>query len=144
MELILWIFWVLASASSSYLFLKRVHAVLFQHRRVCHAFTVLWIAGLGASTLVLPGPLHDYYQIANTKHCMNVKIKGYVSAAFIVPVVFDVLVSFAISYKILMFHQMAKPTSWRAFCCFRTGALPRLSRAILEGGQQYYMYVLPL
>ncbi|KAG8219854.1 hypothetical protein J3R82DRAFT_832 [Butyriboletus roseoflavus] len=137
MELTLSIFWIFASGSSSYLFLKRVHAVFIQERLVCHAFTVFWIAGIGASMVVLPGPLHDYYQIANTKHCINAKIKSYVSAAFIVPVLFDACVFFAISYKILMFHRTKKPTNWKAFCCGE--ALPRISQAILQGGQQYYM-----
>lgn len=142
MELILCIFWVFASGSSSYLFLKRVHAVFFQERFVRLTFTALWVAGIGASTLVLPGPLHDYYQIANTKHCINTRIKSYVSAAFIVPVLFDALVFFAISYKILMFHRTTKPLNWKTLCC--ADALPHLSRAILQGGQQYYMYALPL
>lgn len=119
----------------------RVHAVYLEERLVRHAFTVLWIAAVGASTVVLPGPLHDYYQIANTQHCINVKIKSYVSAGFIVPVVFDVLVFFAISYKILMFHRTTKPTIWKAFCFVE--ALPRISRAVLQGGQQYYMHVSP-
>ncbi|KAG6381217.1 hypothetical protein JVT61DRAFT_5620 [Boletus reticuloceps] len=84
LELVLFIFWVLASASSSYLFLKRVHAVFPQERLVCHAFTVLWIVGVSASVVVvLPGSLHVYYEIADTKHCMNAQIKSYVSAAFI-------------------------------------------------------------
>lgn len=117
MELILCIFWVFASGSSSYLFLKRVHAVFFPDRLVRHAFTVLWVAGVGVSMLVLPGPLHDYYEIADTKHCTNVKIKSYVSAAFIVPVLFDALVFFAISYELLTFHRTPKRSHWKAFCC---------------------------
>lgn len=80
----------------------------FRERLVRHTFTVLWLAGVGTSTLVLPGPLHDYYQIADTEHCINVKIKNYVSAALVVPVLFDALVFFAISYKILIFHRTTK------------------------------------
>ncbi|KAH0838344.1 hypothetical protein J3R83DRAFT_6623 [Lanmaoa asiatica] len=83
MELILAIFWIFASGPSSYLFLKRVHAVFLEERFVRHVFTILWIAAVGASVVVLPVPLHDYYQIANTKHCINVKIKSYVSVAFL-------------------------------------------------------------
>jgi len=135
--LILWIFWVFATGSSPYLFLKRVHAVFLQDRLVCRAFTAFWVAGVGASTAVLPGLLHNYYQIAGTKHCINSKIKSYVSMAFIVPMLFDAFVFFAISYKILKFHRTKKSTNWKAFCCAE--ALPHLSRAVLQGGQQYYM-----
>lgn len=134
-------FWVFASGSSSYLFLKRVHAVFFQERLVRHTFTVLWIAGVGASMLSLPNALHDGYEIADTKHCINNdNIKKYVSAAFVVPIVFDALVFFGISYKVLVYHRSPKPMRWRSFCCAE--ALPHLPRAILQGGQQYYMYVL--
>ncbi|KAF8445991.1 hypothetical protein L210DRAFT_3628621 [Boletus edulis BED1] len=139
LELILFIFWIVASASSSYLFLKRVHALFLQERLVRHAFTVLWIAGVGASVVVvLPGSLHVYYEIANTKHCMNAQIKSYVSAAFIGPVLFDSLVYYAISFKIIMFHQTTElVTGWRALFRVKV-SLPHLSQAILRGGQQYY------
>ncbi|KAF9230826.1 hypothetical protein BU15DRAFT_68863 [Melanogaster broomeanus] len=82
------VFWVVTSAASSYLFLKRVHAVYLQDRVVCHFFTTLWLAAFGASLVVLPFSLHDYYEIANTRHCINHQIKGYVSVAFIVLVIF--------------------------------------------------------
>ncbi|KAF9233842.1 hypothetical protein BU15DRAFT_79700 [Melanogaster broomeanus] len=131
------VFWVVTSAASSYLFLKRVHAVFIHDRIVCHFFTFLWLAAFGGSLVVLPGPLHDYYEIANTKHCINHNIEDYVSIAFIGPVIFDALVFLAITYKILTFHNPSKPRSWKEFCYGE--ALPRLSRAVLQGGQQYYM-----
>ena len=77
MQLIICIFWMLASGSSSYLFLKHVHAIFPQEGLVYHAFTVLWMSGM------FPGTLNDYQQITN---CTNVEIKSYVSAALIVPV----------------------------------------------------------
>ncbi|KAF9231803.1 hypothetical protein BU15DRAFT_81954 [Melanogaster broomeanus] len=131
------VFWVVTSAASSYLFLKRVHAVFLQDRIVCHFFTTLWLAAFGASLVVLPFSLHDYYEIANTRHCINHQIKGYVSAAFIVLVIFDALVFLAITYKILMSYHTSMPRTWKAFWCGE--ALPRLSGAVLQGGQQYYM-----
>ncbi|KAF9241316.1 hypothetical protein BU15DRAFT_73442 [Melanogaster broomeanus] len=131
------VFGVVATAASSYLFLKRVHAVFIQNRIVCHVFTFLWIAAFGASLVVLPGPLTDYYEIANTKHCTNHPLPSYVSTAFIGPVVFDGLVFVAITYKIFAFHSPSRPRSWKEFVCGE--ALPRLSRAVLQGGQQYYL-----
>ncbi|KAG9314407.1 hypothetical protein JVU11DRAFT_5204 [Chiua virens] len=142
MELILAVFWVFASGSSSFLFLRRVHAVFYQERLVRHVFTVLWVGGVGASLVMFPGLLHDYYQIADTKHCTNYKIQSYVSAAFIAPSMFDMLVYLAISYKILTSHPTtkSKSRSWTFFCRkYRNKALPRFSRAVLQGGQQYYM-----
>ncbi|KAF9241315.1 hypothetical protein BU15DRAFT_73441 [Melanogaster broomeanus] len=133
----LYIFWVVTSSASSYLFLKRVHAVFLLDRLVCHFFTFLWLAAFGASLVVLLGPLREYYEIANTKHCVNHQIEDYVSAAFIVPVIFDAIVFLAITYKILVSHRASTSRTWKAFCSGE--ALPRLSRAILQSGQQYYM-----
>jgi len=36
-----------------------------------------------------------------------------------------------------MYHRTKESTNWKAFCCAE--ALPHLSRAVLQGGQQYYM-----
>ncbi|KAF9241313.1 hypothetical protein BU15DRAFT_73440 [Melanogaster broomeanus] len=130
-------FWVIASAANSYLFLKRVHAVFLKDRIVCHFFTFLWFAGFGTSFLPLIGPLHDNYEIADTKHCTGTGAADYQSAAFIVPGLFDTLVFLAVTYKILVSHRTSTPRTWMAF--WRGEALPRLSRAILQGGQQYYM-----
>lgn len=132
MQMIICTFWVLASGSSPYLFLKHVHAIFPQERLTHHAFTVLWMAGVGTSVLVFPGTLNDYQQIANTKHCTNVKVKSYVSAAFIAPVVFDSFVFFAITHKILVSHRNKKPKNWKTCVCAES--LPHVSRAILQGG----------
>ncbi|KAF9241308.1 hypothetical protein BU15DRAFT_60935 [Melanogaster broomeanus] len=129
--------WVIASAASSYLFLKRVHAVFLQDRNVWLFFTFLWLTGFGTSFLSLADPLHEYYEFADTKHCISRKVEEYQSIAFIVPGLFDTLVFLAVTYKILMSHRVSTPRSWRAFWCGE--ALPRLSRAVLQGGQQYYM-----
>ncbi|KAF9242892.1 hypothetical protein BU15DRAFT_72541 [Melanogaster broomeanus] len=97
--LTLCVFWVIASAASSYLFLKRVHAVFLKGRIVCHFFSFLWFAGCGTSFLTLIGPLNDYYEIADTKHCIGSGVADYVSAAFIVPGLFDTLVFLAITIQ---------------------------------------------
>ncbi|KAF9231805.1 hypothetical protein BU15DRAFT_55708 [Melanogaster broomeanus] len=129
--------WMIASAASSYLFLKRVHAVFLQDRNVWLFFTFLWLTGFGTSFLSLADPLHEYYEFADTKHCISRRVEEYQSAAFIVPGLFDTLVFLAVTYKILMSHCVSTPKTWRAFWCGE--ALPRLSRAVLQGGQQYYM-----
>ncbi|KAF9241310.1 hypothetical protein BU15DRAFT_60937 [Melanogaster broomeanus] len=135
--MVLCVFWVIAYAAGSYLFLKRVHAVFLQDRIVRHFFSFLWCAGFGTSFVSLIGPLHDYYEIADTKHCISRGVPDYASAAFIVPGLFDALVFLAVTYKILVSYRVSIPRTWRAFLCGE--ALPRLSRAILQGGQQYYM-----
>ncbi|KAH7885433.1 hypothetical protein F5I97DRAFT_1811491 [Phlebopus sp. FC_14] len=131
------VLWVIASASSSYLFLKRVHAIFPLNKIVRNFFTLLWLAGVGVSFLALPGPFHNYYEISNTKHCTNRRIRDYVFVAFTVPLLFDALVFLAITYKLLSSHRTRKRGHWWTFFCGE--ALPRFSKAILQGGQQYYL-----
>ncbi|KIK82932.1 hypothetical protein PAXRUDRAFT_35511 [Paxillus rubicundulus Ve08.2h10] len=82
-------FAVVLISVSSYHFPKRVHAIFLPNRIIRHLLTFLWLCGVGASMVVLP--LDDYHEIANTRHCADCKTKNYVSAAFIVPVLFDAL-----------------------------------------------------
>ncbi|KAF9241318.1 hypothetical protein BU15DRAFT_73444 [Melanogaster broomeanus] len=136
------VFWVVTTTASSYLFLKRVHAVFHQERIVCRIFTILWLAAFGATLVGLPTSLDAYSELANTKHCIARGLHSYESAAFIALVIFDGLVFLAITYKILVFHGTSEPRSWKAVFC--GDALPRLSLAVLQGGQRYYMYIFSL
>ena len=129
-------FQVLSSAASSYLFLKRAHAVYFQHKIVKHTFSFLWLVGVGTSCAVFSGPLHNYLEIADTEHCIRIQDVGALSIAFMDPILFDTFIYIAVMYKILTTHQM-RVVGWKALCCWT--ALPHFSRAVLQGGQQYYL-----
>ena len=125
-----------STAASSYLFLKRVHAVYYGNNIVNHFFTFLWLAGVGTSCAVFSGTLHDYNEIADTKHCLRYQHHTQLTIAYAVPVVFDSLVYFAISYKIMASNGLGEKWHWRDLC--RAKVLPRFSQAVLSGGQLYY------
>ena len=125
-----------STAASSYLFLKRVHAVYFGNNIVNHFFTLLWLVGVGTSCAVFSGTLHDYSEIADTKHCLRYQHHAQLTIAYVIPVAFDSLVYFAISYKIMSSHGSGKKWHWRDFC--RAKVLPHFSQAVLSGGQLYY------
>ena len=128
-----------STAASSYLFLKRVHAVYYGNNIVNHFLTFLWLVGVGTSCAVFSGTLHDYSEIADTKHCLRYQHHAQLTIAYVLPVVFDTLVYLAISYKILTSHRLGKKWCWGDF--WRGRMLPDFSQAILSGGQQYYGYV---
>ncbi|ESK89350.1 hypothetical protein Moror_16268 [Moniliophthora roreri MCA 2997] len=130
--------WVIAISSSSFLFLRRVMAVFADSRSIRFVFSFLWVANVGISVVTPVGsrasPLED------TGYCINGGIKHYVGAATIMPLVFDSLVFLAISYKILTSHGPGDETGWSWRTIFLPKkTLPRLSRAMFRGGQQYYL-----
>ena len=126
-----------STAASSYLFLKRVHAVYHGNNIVRHLFSFMWLVGVGTSCAVFSGTLHDYSEIADTKHCLRYQNQAQLTITYTMPVVFDFLVYFAISYKISTAHGFPKKWGWRDI--WRGEAFPHFSQAILSGGQQYYL-----
>lgn len=65
-------------------------------------------------------------------------VHGYVAAVGLVSAFFDTAVFVAVSYKISVSHSgLSLGVAWDTVVSGR--ALPRLSRAVLQGGQQYYL-----
>lgn len=122
--------------SSSFLFLRRVQAVWAGNQWVISISTVLWVLDWGSEVVVPTGVRAAH--IPNTRYCIDSRLKPYVLLGGIFPVVFDTFVFLAISYKIIIMHStLDVRISWNTLVSGK--ALPRLSRAILKGGQQYYL-----
>jgi len=133
--------WVLATASAGFLFLRRVQALYPSNRIVSYFFISLYITNVGVS-IVTPigsraGPLAD------TGYCINGGVAHYVSATVFMTLAYDTMVFLAISYKVATEHgKPGRPVNLKSLI---TGeAFPRLSRAILQGGQQYYLITVCL
>ncbi|EKM82278.1 hypothetical protein AGABI1DRAFT_124762 [Agaricus bisporus var. burnettii JB137-S8] len=104
---------------SSYLFLQRVRAVYADCPRVQQFFTFFWIAYLGTNSDIQP---LMFFAIATS-------------------IAYDSSVFLAISYKIGLAHIVIdREMGWRRFITGK--ALPRLSQAVLRGGQQYFLLAL--
>ncbi|EKM78885.1 hypothetical protein AGABI1DRAFT_129159 [Agaricus bisporus var. burnettii JB137-S8] len=151
----------LAIGCSSFLFLRRVQAVYADHKYVQWFFSVLWLVCFACEVFILieispsniPGT--NRFQDTGAKPTFTISIYGVV--------VFDTCVFLAISYKLAKTFvgqrrvinagrgedgsDIATPatmTTWAWWSTAISGkALPRLSRAILQGGQQYYLLSLP-
>jgi hypothetical protein len=76
--------------------------------------------------------------IPDTEHFKDSDIQPLLSLILFMAVAFDSSVFLAISYKIGIAHVVIdREMGWKRFV---TGtALPRLSQAVLRGGQQYYL-----
>jgi hypothetical protein len=73
--------------------------------------------------------------IPGTGYYMDSGIHPYVALSFLCGLIFDSSVFMAISYKLAFMHAPAD--GWKTLVSGK--ALPRLSRAVLQGGQQYYL-----
>ncbi|KAF5357210.1 hypothetical protein D9756_006856 [Leucocoprinus leucothites] len=130
---------VLAMSTTSFLFLRRFHAVFSDQQKLCWLFSFLWC---GTSSVTILGPIGlEAEHMEGTNFCSFYPTHDYTAIAEFLPAAFDTLVFFAISYKLV--HSYAKvgfsdDTSWRTFF---TGNLPPISRALLRGCQHYYMVV---
>ncbi|KIM58878.1 hypothetical protein SCLCIDRAFT_1218227 [Scleroderma citrinum Foug A] len=123
-------------ASTDFLFLARVCAVYCHKKPIYITFILLWIVDVGVLCLFFTGL--EVIPIANTKHCINVSKNEYVAASLLVSILFDTMVYIFVTAKLLSTRNSSeKKTTWRTI--FSGGSLPRLSRAIMQGGQQYYL-----
>jgi hypothetical protein len=78
--------------------------------------------------------------IPKTQHFKDSGIQPLLSLIFFIAVAYDSSVFLAISYKIGIAHVIGDHEVQMGWNRFITGqALPRFSRAVLRGGQQYYL-----
>lgn len=129
---------ILAMTCASFLFLRRLHAVYANSRLIRWTFTFLWVgvSTCGISTFFGTHVKH----ISGTDYCTIYGIDSYVSIVEYFPAAFDTVVFFAISYRLVTTHSLIdEEVSWRSVVTGK--ALPRLSRALLYSGQQYYLSV---
>ncbi|KAF5349955.1 hypothetical protein D9756_009247 [Leucocoprinus leucothites] len=129
---------LLAMGCTSFLFLRRLHAVYSQQRIIRWLFSFLWFGITGMTVCVIIGTDADH--IDGTGYCIMYQIHSYTAVGEFLPAVFDTLVFFTISYKLISDQALPgiKRTNWTSFF---TADLPLVSRALLKGGQQYYMIV---
>ncbi|KAF9449867.1 hypothetical protein P691DRAFT_702467 [Macrolepiota fuliginosa MF-IS2] len=129
---------ILTMATTSFLFLRRVQAVYASNRTVYWTFALLWAGSSVAAVLLVPGAESEHLQ--GTGYCLVYLVRSYVAIASFMPAVFDTLVFFAISYKLAFQNpRNLESNQSRVTWLFSGKTLPMLSRAILRGGQQYYL-----
>lgn len=132
-------FCVLAFGCSSYLFLRRVHAVYADSKRVRWFFSAFWFT-YALCEILVPLSMKPSF-IPGTHWYKDSGIHPYVAVSFLFGLLFDSAVFLAISYKIASTHCLKEERiGWDSLVSGK--ALPRLSRAVLQGGQQYYLQVL--
>jgi len=135
----LWTF-PLAIASTTLLFFFRVRAVFDRNKLVVAFFAFMWIAVLAAN---LTGPWGIVgTKVGSTNYCMITHVEPYVASASIITLVNDTFVFLAITWK-LMRHAHVQNSIRTGIRVLAFGEyMPTLSKALLQDGQAYYLYVL--
>ncbi|KAF5354059.1 hypothetical protein D9756_006975 [Leucocoprinus leucothites] len=130
-----------SSASTTFIFLQRLRAVYSGNRRVQIIAIVLWIGTCVTMALTVVDARSAH--IPGTQYCAYMVVNRSLLANGIVFVGFDTFAFLAITYKIGFCHlDVESGAGWTAAISGK--ALPRISRAVLRGGQQYYLITLCL
>ena len=156
---------MLSISSNSLLFFYRVRAVYSNSTIITAFFGFLWVATSGLSVLCpfsifadvspftaisrgkktypIPYPsssLIAFIQhIGPTKRCILTAVRSYVFVPVVLNAINDTLIFLAISYYIGSYTIVGASWGARAKSFFRADGLPRLSKALLQGGQLYYL-----
>ncbi|XP_006457720.1 hypothetical protein AGABI2DRAFT_114765 [Agaricus bisporus var. bisporus H97] len=135
------IFCGLSVSCSEYIFLQRIRAIYAYSPRVRRFFAIFWMVSLSSEILLLFSIKPVY--IPNTQQFKDAGVQPLMCLTIVTAIAFDSSVFLAISYKIGIAHIVIdREMGWKRFITGK--ALPRLSQAVLRGGQQYYLSVLPL
>ena len=132
--------YVVAVPSTSALFYFRLKAVYCNNKIATIFFGSLWFSLFGLSFLI---PLSGAkgVHIGTTRRCINTEIPKYASTPLIFNAIFDTLVFFAISLRIMSFTIVGNTFRARMKSFFQGAGLPSISKSLLQDGQLYYLFV---
>ncbi|KAF4610090.1 hypothetical protein D9613_010441 [Agrocybe pediades] len=97
----------------------------------------MWLAVIGGSITPVLGV--SAMNIGTTDYCVNSGLQPYVSAACIVPFVYDTLVFCATSWRLWQNAYVTQSISNNVKVMVFGHHLPSFSRALLKDGQAYYL-----
>jgi hypothetical protein len=119
------------------LFFIRVIAVWNHYKPVQGLFFVLWLCVIASTITFFPGLRVTH--LGPTMKCITTWVAQYTEAVAIVGFINDSAVFFAITYRILSYTLVEEDLKSRANAFFSGSGLSRLSHALLQGGQHYYL-----
>jgi len=124
-------------SSIALLFFLRVHAVFSEYRLTTLFFAFMWVAVAGCSVTIPVGVTAAH--IGPTKFCTRTEVKPYGVLAVIVPSVYDTLIFFSISYRLVQVTSFKRTFIGRMRSFFTPSDLPSFSRTLIQNGQEYYL-----
>lgn len=131
------VFLAISGSSTLLLFFLRVRAVFFAKRQATVVFFLLWLLVPGSYSILPSSSTCGNFGL--TRLCVVTRVKLTTAASVIIPPLYDSIVFIAITYKILQSNAIGETRKDRIRAFFSPRVLPRLSRALLEGSQMYYL-----
>ncbi|KXN81773.1 hypothetical protein AN958_03699 [Leucoagaricus sp. SymC.cos] len=128
---------VFAITCSTFLFLRRAHAVYNDTRCAQWCFSVLWFLCV-AYEFVVPFGVEPAY-IPGTRYYHDTILRPWIGGIGLLLLLYDTVIFLSISYRLATSHTISphERITWNTLISGR--ALPHLSRAVLQGGQQFYL-----
>lgn len=127
----------LSQSTTAMLFLLRVLAVWHGNKIASGVFIFLWVTVAIASATV-PFGIQGIH-IGPTQQCINSQVADYIESTLIMGLINDSAIVAAISYRILRNCAIEDSFGFRVRTFMGGGSIPQLSRALLKGGQHYYL-----
>jgi len=115
----------------------RVRAVWLHSEVVQGIFLFLWVCVVGTAVTVPVGISGAH--IGPTMQCVNTRVADYTEATAIMALINDSAIFAAVTYRILKWTLADQSLKTHVNAFFGYRGLSRLSRALLEGGQHYYL-----
>ena len=137
-------FFLLAISASELLFLLHVRAVYANNKFARHFFAFLWVCTTASRTTPLSTAFFaPWSNIGPTNYCIGGSTPPYVGATVIVPFVNDTVLFLSLAWRLqdaAYIPEQEKAMS-RGFSVVAGRYLPRMSRALLQNGQAYFLCV---
>ncbi|KAJ7887521.1 hypothetical protein B0H14DRAFT_3082045 [Mycena olivaceomarginata] len=127
-------------AATAMLFFLRVTAIWHPNKIVFGIFLALWLAVIG-SDITVPVGIRGAH-IGPTMQCINTVVPENTEAVAIAGLINDTAIFFAINYRILGHTIVADSFKARLEAFIDGGKLSRLSRALVQGGQHFYLVAI--
>ncbi|KAJ6465894.1 hypothetical protein C8R47DRAFT_1201462 [Mycena vitilis] len=131
---------VLSQTSTAMLFVLRASAVWHPNKVALGVFILLWLAVLGAGITVPVGIRGAH--IGPTMQCINTLVPANTEAIAIMGLINDSAIFLAINYRILSHAIVADSLGARLRVFLGGGQLSRLSWALVQSGQHFYLVAL--